>query len=821
MIQMLIVVLELVFYIELTSCSVVDIPTVSVWAEALSDKFGYDVNERMRVKDLQNIYDTAPKTTTWTEGLVETASAAAKLALVLKHEDLCVQAIVDAVQEHESLTSLDRTSTDSFCHGVPYFARLEDRKIISVDNTESIITSLNEDRAYDPSLTPWFAAAVAGPKDVFIVLDLEALASLSKSRHRDYISSVNATLGTLSPNDNVWVFTLDASGKFETIDETCVPANPGYTRATHDVILSVRQSLSNLDSDEAPWRSQIDTVIMSRLASKWRSAFGSVFRKFEDYRKTSLRTKGDTGGILLFTTSALGPRKLDLTFAKSTNDGEPYLDFGRHSNLNTQEVRNKHGIPIFTYHFDVDAEASTLDYQCDSLGSVAMVPSGEALRGQGGDSSPAHYYMLLMLLPELPTGSLEEVTSSVQFFGGAFGQAPETMTMMRPVFSKGTKTAPPSLLGVAAVDINFYSTMLDELHLISGKIGRNSFPILTTPQGDTIYHKVILNGRGELKAKEKHDVSRYEYFRGFDEHVRRPFLDGAVGSKNLVVTRSLPKGDASSEGFDSEEIDTWYFYSPVDFWDMRLLLVFDKNDMETETIKPAAKAAAMSDRIRTSQVEDYLASDQGMRLWSHNTVKPPILYNNGNCPNADTDEKFGNCMPDEYCQRSLRNDDHPPGTVVGAPPCVEGSTCQCEIHRWPIGLTSRGTAVVHIAPVSLLKASDAHQLTKIFAGGENAEQKQALTYNMTRFLNGEKNSENPLDQKLSPQALMSVPFGKEIANLWIEDAQVHGKHNNTVWIYYASYTGMFYFWPANNFGFGWDATKRPVGYLFVCSFVYS
>jgi hypothetical protein len=128
---------------------------------------------------------------------------------------------------------------------------------------------------------------------------------------------------------------------------------------------------------------------------------------------------------------------------------------------------------------------------------------------------------------------------------------------------------------------------------------------------------------------------------------------------------------------------------------------------------------------------------------------------------------------------------------------------------------------VHIAPVSLLKASDAHQLTKIFAGGENAEQKQALTYNMTRFLNGEKNSENPLDQKLSPQALMSVPFGKEIANLWIEDAQVHGKHNNTVWIYYASYTGMFYFWPANNFGFGWDATKRPVGYLFVCSFVYS
>ena len=142
---------------------------------------------------------------------------------------------------------------------------------------------------------------------------------------------------------------------------------------------------------------------------------------------------------------------------------------------------------------------------------------------------------------------------------------------------------------------------------------------------------------------------------------------------------------------------------------MRLLLVFDKNDMITETISPSNKAVAMSDRIRTSQVEDYLASDEGVRLWSDNAVAPPVLYNNGNCPNISSGEKVGNCMPDEYCRRSLGNDEHPPGTVVGAPPCVEGSTCQCEMHRWPIGLTSRDTAVVHIAPKSLLKASDAHK----------------------------------------------------------------------------------------------------------------
>ena len=184
------------------------------------------------------------------------------------------------------------------------------------------------------------------PKDIFIVLDLAALASLSKSRHREYISSVNATLSTLSPSDTVWMYTLDASGTFGTIDETCVPANPGYARATDEVILSLRQRLSNLASDDSSWRSESDTVSTSRLALKWRIAFETMFRNIEDYRKNSLRSKDDVGGILLFTTSTLGPRKLDAVFAKSEKDGEPYLYLGQHSNLNAQEVRNKHGVPI-------------------------------------------------------------------------------------------------------------------------------------------------------------------------------------------------------------------------------------------------------------------------------------------------------------------------------------------------------------------------------------------------------------------------------------------------------------------------------------------
>ena len=64
--------------------------------------------------------------------------------------------------------------------------------------------------------------------------------------------------------------------------------------------------------------------------------------------------------------------------------------------------------------------------------------------------------------------------------------------------------------------------------------------------------------------------------KSFANTVRPPFLRGELGEQSLRVLRSLPGGDAATEGFAGKEIDTTYFYRTVSGWDLRLALVVDK-----------------------------------------------------------------------------------------------------------------------------------------------------------------------------------------------------------------------------------------------------
>ena len=92
---------------------------------------------------------------------------------------------------------------------------------------------------------------------------------------------------------------------------------------------------------------------------------------------------------------------------------------------------------------------------------------------------------------------------------------------------------------------------------------------------------------------------------------------------------------------------------------------------------------------------------------------------------------------------------------------------------------------------SLLKSSRQHTLSDRYKGGEKASEKQSLTYNMTRFLNREKNTVNPSNQQINDQALQQIPYCTEISKAWIKDANRDDTHKDTVWIYYSTYTGKF------------------------------
>ena len=185
------------------------------------------------------------------------------------------------------------------------------------------------------------------------------------------------------------------------------------------------------------------------------------------------------------------------------------------------------------------------------------------------------------------------------------------------------------------------------------------------------------------------DISHYEYFNDvtpnsvhtFANYVRRPLLDGEYGTKRMRVFRALPGGDAATEGFEGREIETFYYYTAVLGWDLRLALAIDEFDLKTTTLFPFNDDT----KFITSHLKDYLTDSKNTPLA---TRVPGLKFiNRNNCKNADgtssgTNPNFNYCKPDEYCARVLAGVPHPLGVIPGAPACNISSACTCEAHRW-------------------------------------------------------------------------------------------------------------------------------------------
>ena len=135
---------------------------------------------------------------------------------------------------------------------------------------------------------------------------------------------------------------------------------------------------------------------------------------------------------------------------------------------------------------------------------------------------------------------------------------------------------------------------------------------------------------------------------------------------------------------------------------------------------------------------------------------------------------------------------HPLGVVPNAPPCVSSSECECEAHRWPIGLIAKRTGCIHIAPMSLADPQLAYDLVNL-----PRHKLHNLTYKMTSFLNRDIKSFNPKEQKLRPDSIEHALTASSIIDDWIEKQDL-GLHNDTVWLYYGSATVISVIFPPNN-----------------------
>ena len=765
--------------------------------------------------------------------------------LYLDSVDHEIDKIVLKLQRNQSALLKDMSflslSSSNFLRS--YFVRAKESSIdlLTSDSKETSIALTVQQNGFDATTTPWYVDAVTGPKDIFIVVDL-SMNSQSQAEIRR--TAVNSVLDTISPNDVVTVYVLHNS-YFGPLDKICSKKGTPL-RGTRDVVLSLKQQLVKKSLSLLNTNTNTSTTYSQK---RWQQIFRVMFNTVDEVRSANTNQEGSNGNggrgggegrsaaLILFTTKGGGPRAAGLMFKLSPKDGRPVLanqedttwheENADHNFREIQddtkwheadEVRNVHEIPIFTFQFAEIIESShddheKLHYRCDSLGIL----SNNSITTLSHARDVKHMYLHLIALPT----KFDKISSTVHFWGGLIHSMNQTirdyadiqtgksntlnvMTFTRAVYVNN------KLLGVIGLD-HTLSNLKNSLDSISNKMGQDSFPILATASGDTIYHQLNERYSHSTLFNVGKDIGDLEYFPSFSEQVRIPFLNGLIGSKILIVMRALAAGDATTEGFEGRLIETYYYYTPVPKWNLRILLAYDQFDLQKTSLKPSSDVKL--DRLITSQIEDYQSVDNQYLLVLNTATEKngAVFYNDHNCASSNSGLAFSNCKPDEYCRRVLLGISHPKGTVAGAPQCVDDSDCRCEPHRWPIGLTSRDSSVVGIAPRSLDKSSQAFELLEKFKLMTSAsiEEKRKLTRKMTLFLNSDPSSASLTEQRVSVDALNQVPFAAKIGQTWREEHTRTGKHNNTVWVYYGSHTGISSIYPANNWGFTWDPTRRP------------
>jgi hypothetical protein len=117
----------------------------------------------------------------------------------------------------------------------------------------------------------------------------------------------------------------------------------------------------------------------------------------------------------------------------------------------------------------------------------------------------------------------------------------------------------------------------------SSKMGRLSFPSLVTLQGKTIYHPVQAKYKQRDLQDVGVDISRYEWYEGFDEFVRGPLLDGKTGTSPVIqIQRALAAGTGGSTSIpDITRVDTKYFYRPTASYQFALFFAYDIDELES------------------------------------------------------------------------------------------------------------------------------------------------------------------------------------------------------------------------------------------------
>jgi hypothetical protein len=406
------VVLFLVASIQVATCAPVTEIKVDAWSTALSLKFANFLDETMKMPTLQKLYDDVPTTTTAKEGRVLAASVAAEIASLINDKDhelrlmakkcadkkttnemiqstqiLIVQKLKD--QGDDQIMRAYFTSHDSgeiVLHSSVPGAADEEAPAASTSGYTTIHPPSGdkeldppfpfvETNIYDARRTSWYSNAVAGPKDVFIVVDETNMGS-DATRWEAVKNTLLHVLNTISPNDNVWIHRRTEAGSSssssssihssEEKQTTGVPLlKPLGDKSCAAMGEPVRGKSSVIQQlSDIVQKMQISTTLAAAPGSSsndWLNMLNTTLNAIDSFRSNRVSNAERAGVVLLVSTGEMERQSVQDAIVPFVLD------------------RNLHRLPIITYHIakTVAATPSTekLAYSCTDLGSSAWLTS--------------------------------------------------------------------------------------------------------------------------------------------------------------------------------------------------------------------------------------------------------------------------------------------------------------------------------------------------------------------------------------------------------------------------------------------------------------
>ena len=407
------------------------------WADILSLKFADQIDNIMLVPKLQEIYNKIPFTTIQRLGRVEAAASAAQVGALLNDKDHSLRELSSQIHKlkptdpsFENLfLSLATTITDDLI-------KQDDTQIMRVyftpqQNGKTVLHSNNQDfqevaptsstkeykpiyppsnvkgkdseanwmntDVYDARRTGWYANAVAGSKDVFIIIDESGLNLIQFEQLKKTALYI---LSTISPNDNIWIerkgatsSNADSSLLTPLSSESCMS---GHARGTRQYV----KMLSSLITGMQPISSSNSNAV------DWKNMLGTAFNSIDVARK-KLSNSERVGAFLILSSGNIENEKIQNVIV-------PYV-----------LSNNTHQLPIMTYHFNEYGNengngnenengndgSSSLPYSCTALGTSAWLTSISHVKDAG------LYYAGLSTRPADDSPVRLSSTSSLHFWG--------------------------------------------------------------------------------------------------------------------------------------------------------------------------------------------------------------------------------------------------------------------------------------------------------------------------------------------------------------------------------------------------------------------